>query len=82
MLLFGNQLGGHGILQGILGTEVQAGERRNEPPGMARDWLNSNYPTGLAHQWDFSKDEKFTSGEPNPCPCEQESGRTHYLFDC
>ncbi len=40
-------------------------------------------PTGLRSPWALSEDKAFRTGEPNPCPCEnQPNTRMHYLFNC
>lgn len=44
--------------------------------------LNSEHPTGMDSYWKISENKTFKSGKPNPCPCEQEDGRRHILFDC
>lgn len=44
--------------------------------------VNRQQPTGITSQWQLSKDETFKNGEPNPCPCEKDNTRLHYLFNC
>lgn len=44
--------------------------------------VNRQQPTGIASQWRLSEDKTFRGGEPNPCPCEADDTRIHYLFDC
>lgn len=48
----------------------------------ATNQLNQEHPTGIASRWELSKDKTFKSGEPMPCPCEQNESFTHYLFNC
>ena len=43
---------------------------------------NAKSPTGISSPWQFSQDETFKGGQPNPCPCEQDPTRTHYLMEC
>lgn len=43
--------------------------------------VNEHNPTGLDHGWHIA-DEPFKDGTPNPSPCEQGSGRKHYLLVC
>jgi hypothetical protein len=44
--------------------------------------VNSSHPTGIKSQWRKAA-ENFVSGEPNPCPCDDEpKRRLHYLFNC
>lgn len=44
-------------------------------------YMHEHHPTGISSQWDIS-DEPFRTGEPNPCPCEDDKSRKHYLFVC
>lgn len=44
--------------------------------------LNNVMPSGTRHGWQISKDHHFHTGETNPCECEQEDGRMHYLLVC
>lgn len=45
--------------------------------------LNRFYPTGIRSKWQVSRDEKFYSGQPNPCPCEKNPDtHRHILFEC
>lgn len=44
--------------------------------------VNAKVPTGLDHGWSISPDEKFKSGQPNPCQCEDDESRVHYLLNC
>jgi hypothetical protein len=45
--------------------------------------LNERYPTGIASQWTLSEDKQFHSGQPHPCPCEENpETHMHYLFHC
>lgn len=44
--------------------------------------VNRQQPTGIASQWHLSEDKTFRDGLPNPTPCEVESSRIHYLFNC
>ena len=44
--------------------------------------INTYHPTGIDSNWKLSKDKTFASGESNPCQCEQDENRKHYLFNC
>lgn len=44
--------------------------------------LNAELPTGIASRWHQAPDPTFATGEPNPFPCPEEAGCTHYLFVC
>jgi hypothetical protein len=44
--------------------------------------LNDEYPTGLNHGWHLSEDKMFKTGQPMPCPCENNPANKHYLFNC
>lgn len=49
------------------------------------DWMlgevNIAHPTGVG-PWQLSNELTFASGQPNPCPCEQENGHRHFLLEC
>jgi len=55
------------------------------PEGMSREvverQVNASHPTGISHGWHVSE-EKFRTGQDNPCPCESAPGRVHYLLCC
>lgn len=39
--------------------------------------------TGVTGGWRFANDGNFSSGEANPCPCNQQpKTHKHYLFHC
>ena len=40
------------------------------------------HPTGLDHGWSVSDDKNFRSGETNPCECNHEADRRHWLLSC
>lgn len=44
--------------------------------------LNAEHPSGTTQKWQKSKDPTFHDGSPNPCNCEQGTGKKHWLFDC
>lgn len=44
--------------------------------------VNRRHPTGLSHGWSVSTDTHFRCGQPNPCTCEEDAGRKHWLLDC
>jgi hypothetical protein len=46
------------------------------------DAVNAMNPTGIRSRWQIAEDKAFRTGEPNPCPCEQDPRRKHYLFTC
>lgn len=43
--------------------------------------LNAINPTGISSKWQLSK-SNFQTGETNPCECNSDSERLHYLFEC
>lgn len=43
--------------------------------------VNMSHPTGISSQWALAS-TPFASGEPNPCPCNDDAGRLHYLLSC
>ncbi|MDD4026998.1 MAG: hypothetical protein PHO75_02300 [Candidatus Shapirobacteria bacterium] len=38
-------------------------------------------PTGITSQWKIDK-ENFKGGEKNPCECDTDPNRKHYLLKC
>jgi hypothetical protein len=45
--------------------------------------VNEINPTGVSSEWRVSKDKQFSTGQPNPCPCnDPASGRQHWLMNC
>ena len=44
--------------------------------------VNAKLPTGISSQWKISEDEKFREGLTNPCVCEADSNKLHYLLNC
>ncbi len=43
--------------------------------------VNRMSPTGIRSQWQISE-EPFRTGESNPCVCEEDNTRKHYLMVC
>ena len=43
---------------------------------------NHHHPTGISSPWKIADDSTFRSGDPNPCPCERDPQRVHYLLSC
>lgn len=46
------------------------------------DGLNLAAPTGITSQWAISDDPTFADGQPNPCQCEADPDRQHWLANC
>ena len=46
------------------------------PKDLSGDSINSS-----SDNWFISKDKEFVSGHPNPCPCELDPNRIHYLME-
>lgn len=44
--------------------------------------VNLIYPTGIFSNWSPSEDKTFATGDPNPCVCQDDPNRLHYLLDC
>lgn len=42
---------------------------------------NWAHPTGIDHGWQISP-ESFKGGQSNPCACNSDVGRLHYLMVC
>ena len=55
------------------------------PKGMPRveieKEVNSINPTGISSQWGISS-EAFRDGSENPCACDKDPDRSHYLLHC
>lgn len=43
--------------------------------------VNEKMPTGIKSDWVLC-DEDFATGEINPCQCEDDETRLHYLLNC
>jgi len=43
---------------------------------------NQESPTGITSQWAICTEPTFRGGEPNPCTCENDSTRKHWLLEC
>jgi hypothetical protein len=44
--------------------------------------VNKLHPTGISSEWSIAADPTFHTGEPNPCVCENDPRRRHYLMHC
>jgi hypothetical protein len=44
--------------------------------------VNEDRPAGTMRGWRKSSDATFASGSPNPCTCNTDEGRQHWLLDC
>lgn len=44
--------------------------------------VNADHPTGIDSRWQLDEADHFASGETNPCPCEQDRERQHWLLSC
>lgn len=55
---------------------------KNLTPDEVAQEVNQVSPAGTTHGWQISEDEKFKGGNPNPCVCEQDDDRLHYLLEC
>jgi hypothetical protein len=44
---------------------------------------NQLNPTGLDHEWEFSNERHFATGQPNPCRCDGDpKNKLHRLLVC
>jgi hypothetical protein len=43
---------------------------------------NTYHPTGISSQWVMSDDPTFKDGTPNPCACNEDKTRRHFLLSC
>jgi len=53
----------------MTGPEVEADIRRQAIAGTSAGWR-------------LSDDRTFSGGQPNPCECDQDGSRKHWLFAC
>jgi len=44
--------------------------------------VNIDSPTGIQSNWELAEDTHFKEGKTNPCECENDPNRKHYLFHC
>lgn len=44
--------------------------------------VDRTHPTGLDHGWRLSRETHFKGGETNPCTCNDDPSRQHWLLDC
>lgn len=50
--------------------------------GDVAEAVNAQMPTGIGSRWNISSDAAFKSGQSNPCECEHDKTRRHWLLDC
>ncbi|GEP12290.1 hypothetical protein [Methylobacterium gnaphalii] len=43
--------------------------------------VSRDHPSGTELGWAIAK-EPFRDGEPNPCPCNVDAARRHWLLEC
>lgn len=65
--------------QGIVAMSVCVYEGTSKKE--IEDHVNAVSPTGISTAWRISE-KYFADGKPNPCPCDKESNRRHYLLNC
>lgn len=51
-------------------------------PDQVVEAANKLNPTGIDSPWALSSEPTFKGGQPNPCPCHQSKGRSHWLLCC
>lgn len=44
--------------------------------------VNAKNPTGTSYGWGLDAKGEFADGTPNPCICEHDPERRHYLLTC
>lgn len=44
--------------------------------------VNLANPSGTENGWFVAKDPTFKGGQPNPCECDDDPKRRHWLMDC
>lgn len=55
---------------------------KDMPPHEVEAGANIAHPTGLDHGWRVAGVSTFKGGEPNPCECNSDKSRLHYLMVC
>ena len=65
--------------EGIVCLSVCA--EKDIPISEVEDYANKETPTGINHGW-VKADRNFEDGSLNPCPCDNDNGRVHYLLNC
>lgn len=50
-------------------------------PSKVENTVNAERPTGISSSWRLSKG-CFKSGLSNPCSCNEDADRVHYLLSC
>ena len=45
------------------------------------EYVNAHSPTGIESQWELAE-ENFKDGTINPCQCNTDKNRKHYLLNC
>lgn len=55
---------------------------RDLPIEQVEDDVNRQHPTGISSRWKLSEDDHFATGQTNPCPCEKDPERQHWLLNC
>jgi len=49
---------------------------------MVETQVNADHPTGIDSRWQLNEADHFADGNTNPCPCEQDGERQHWLLSC
>ena len=52
----------------------------NMPISEIEKLVSENSPTELGHSWSVSSSPTFSGVAPNPCQCEIDQARLHYLM--
>lgn len=51
-------------------------------PAEVAQKLNALSHPGTRSGWSVSSDPTFRDGNPNPCPCDMDPARLHFLMEC
>lgn len=65
--------------EGMLACSVCAAADLNAD--QVAELVNRLNPAGTTNGWGIA-DEPFATGSPNPCPCDDNPGRRHWLLYC
>ena len=64
----------------MAGDEVAAAVNEQDADSLRGVGLAKH--AGHTPQWGVSDDANFRTGQTNPCPCEDDPSRKHWLLEC
>lgn len=64
-------------------THASACAPKDMPREQVEEAANRLHPTRIESDWSISDDPTFSTGDPNPCPCnDHPEERRHWLLVC